>query len=389
MKVKWFVLVLAVLTVVVAASSASWAQNVKITPIGAVTGEFCAGDRALLFEDPTGVRVLIAPGRTVGLVSGGSAVGSADPRIAPVGSVHVLLIDHPHVDHIGDVRQTNCAGTTSVPFAAPGDSESNAAEIAAVHKSAVLVGGELPDFFTQKIKNASGGTAPPGCPAAGLDNTFAVPASSRTGANANKPCVGVIRGGTRTAIFTGQTTGVKITTIPAFHAAGASRLHVDELDSADPQGGIAIADPGVPVGLTGYAGHETGYILRFTNGLSVLWTGDSGLLGDWETQADFYNTNLAVVHGGDLFTMGPDEAAFAVRKLIQPVSVIPEHFNQASTSGGNVVGGTRLERFINQVVATAPGKSGKHGHAIKAVVPLSDNTFQFDGQGNCVAGPGC
>ena len=138
--------------------SSSWAQTVKVTPLGSVAGEFCGGDRALLFEDPTGVRVLIAPGRTVGSLDGPPAtvsVGSADPRIAPTGSVHVLLIDHPHVDHLGDVRHTNCGGTTFVPFAAPGDTESNAAEIAAVHKSAVLVGGELPDFFTQKLNNAS------------------------------------------------------------------------------------------------------------------------------------------------------------------------------------------------------------------------------------------
>jgi hypothetical protein len=38
------------------------AQNVTIMPLGAAAGEFCAGDRALLFEDPTGVRVLTAPG---------------------------------------------------------------------------------------------------------------------------------------------------------------------------------------------------------------------------------------------------------------------------------------------------------------------------------------
>ena len=391
MKTRWLVFLFVVVGATVSAASLSWAQNVKITPIGAVTGEFCAGDRALLFEDPTGVRVLIAPGRTVGLVSGGSAVGSADPRIAPVGSVHVLLIDHPHVDHIGDVRQTNCTGTASVPFAAPGNTESNAAEIAAIHKSAVLVGGELPDFFTQKLNNSSATfnaltAAQKNCPAAGLGNTFAVPSTSRA---VNNACVGVIRGGTRTAVFTGQTTGVKITTIPAFHAAGASRLHVDELDSADPQGGVAVADPGIPVGLTGYAGHETGYILRFTNGLSVLWTGDSGLLGDWETQAKFYKVNLAVVHGGDLFTMGPDEAAFAVRELIGATTAIPEHFNQASTSGGAVVAGTRLERFINQVSSSAPGKSGSHAHKINVVVPLSDQTFQFDGSGNCVAGTGC
>jgi L-ascorbate metabolism protein UlaG (beta-lactamase superfamily) len=281
----------------------------------------------------------------------------------------VLLIDHPHVDHIGDVFHTNCAGSASTAFAFPG--EGNAPEIAAVHKSAVLVGGELPDFFTQKIKNVTGVT-PAGCPAAGLNNTFTVPRTS--------PCVGVIRGGTRTVVFTGQSTGVKVTTIPAFHAAGASRIHVDELRESDDPLAAVVADPGIPKGLTGYAGHETGYILRFTNGLSVLWTGDSGLIGDWETQAKFYGVNLAVVHGGDLFTMGPDEAAFAVNHLIKPRSVIPEHFNQVSTTGGTVNAGTRLERFINLV----------HGQAqSRVVVPLSGATFEFDGAGNCVAGPGC
>ena len=343
MKGKWLISMLFALGLGLGWSTA-WAQgNVIITPLGSAAGEFCGGDRALLFEDPTGVRVLIAPGRTVN--------GSGDSRLGALGSVHVVLIDHPHVDHIGDVFHTNCAGSASTAFAFPG--EGNAPEIASVHKSAVLVGGELPDFFTQKIKNVSG-VAPAGCPAAGLDNTFTVPRTS--------PCVGVIRGGTRTAVFTGQSTGVKITTIPAFHAAGASRIHVDELGDHD---------PGVPAGLTGYAGHETGYILRFTNGLSVLWTGDSGLIGDWETQAKFYKVNLAVVHGGDLFTMGPDEAAFAVNHLIKPKTVIPEHFNQVSTTGGTVNAGTRLERFISQV-----------GGA-KVVVPLSGVAISCDGGGHC------
>lgn len=318
--------------------SMAWAQNVTITPLGSAAGEFCVGDRALLFEDPTGVRILIAPGRTVN--------GSGDPRIAPTGSVHVLLIDHPHVDHIGDVFHKNCAGNATAPFTFP--SEGNAPEIAAVHNSAVLVGGELPDFFTQKIKNITG-TAPAGCPAAGLDNTLTVPRTS--------PCVGVIRGGTRTAVFSGQSAGVKVTTIPAFHAAGASRIHIDA--------------PNVPPGLTGYAGHETGYILRFTNGLTVLWTGDSGLIGDWTTQSQFYKVNLAVVHMGDLFTMGPDEGAFAVNHLIKPNTVIPEHANQVSTSGGVVNAGTRVERFISQV-----------GGA-KVIVPLSGVPISCDGEGNC------
>lgn len=362
MKGKWFVSILFILALSFGWSLV-WAQgNVTITPLGAHAGEFCVGDRALLFEDPTGVRVLIAPGRTVN--------GSGDPRIAPVGSVHVLLIDHPHVDHLGDVFHKNCAGNLTAPFAFP--SESNASEIAAIHNSAVLVGGELPDFFTQKISNVNsaigktrplptppGGTttAPPGCAAVGLDNTLTVPLTF--------PCVGVIRGGTRTVAFAGQP-GVKITTIPAFHAAGASRIHVDPLDG--------VPGPGVPPGLTGYAGHETGYIIRFTNGLTVLWTGDSGLIGDWETQSKFYRPNLAVVHMGDLFTMGPDEAAFAVKSLIKPKTVIPEHANQVSTSGGAVNAGTRVARLVNLL---------QDEDDFRVIVPLSGVPISCNGEGYC------
>jgi L-ascorbate metabolism protein UlaG (beta-lactamase superfamily) len=363
MNLKWLTSLVAFVFAVVG-SSVARAQNVKITPLGAQAGEFCAPDRALLFEDPTGVRVLIAPGRTVN--------GSADERLGATGSIHVVLIDHPHVDHIGDVLQ-NCSGQPAGSFEFP--AEGNAPEIAARHNSAVLVGGELPDFFTQKIRNVTG-TVPAGCPAAGLDNTFTVPRTS--------PCVGVIRGGTRTAIFDGAAKGVKITTIPAFHAAGASRMHVDELrESNDPASAI-VADPGVPFGLTGYAGSETGYIIRFSNGLSVLWTGDSGLIGDWATQADFYDINLAVVHGGDLFTMGPDEAAFAVKRLIKPRSVIPEHFNQVSTSAGKVNEGTRLERFIQQL-SSRGGQDDRHGNrgGIKVVVPLSGVDISCNGKGDC------
>lgn len=323
------------------------ANDVIITPLGSQEGEFCRADRALLFEDPTGVRILTAPGRTVN--------GSEDPRLpTPEGSsggVHVLLIDHAHSDHWGDAPQ-NCSGQVIGAFAFP--SEGNTPEIAAVHNSAVLVGGELPDFATQKIANvaaALGTPAPVGCPAADLlNNNFTVPRTS--------PCVGVIRGGTRTAIFQGQSKGVKITTIPAFHAAGAPKVFIDP--------------PNVPDGLTGYAGHETGYIIRFTNGLTVLWTGDSGLIGDWETQSQFYKVNLAILHIGDLFTMGPDEAAFAVNTLIQPKTAIAEHANEPATTGGEVNAATRTERFIQRV----------NGN-IRVLVPLSGVKIRCNGGGRC------
>src|SRR5262245_59712747 len=169
MRVNFFVGLLACLCVSLGLSTARAQSNVTITPLGAAPGEFCGPDRALLFEDPTGVRVLIAPGRTVS--------GSTDLRLGAIGSVHVVLIDHPHVDHIGDVLQ-NCSGAKVGDFAFP--NEGNAPEIAAGHKSAVLVGGELPDFFTQKISNVSPSfaaltAAQKSCPASGLDNTLLVP----------------------------------------------------------------------------------------------------------------------------------------------------------------------------------------------------------------------
>ena len=77
----------------IAALSPASAQTVKITPLGSHAGELCANDRALLFEDPTGVRVLYDASRTI--------AGAADPRL---GAVHVVLLSHAHGDHIGDTK---------------------------------------------------------------------------------------------------------------------------------------------------------------------------------------------------------------------------------------------------------------------------------------------
>lgn len=73
------------------ATSPVMAQNVKITPLGSHPGELCANDRATLFEDPTGVRILYDVGHTV--------TGTDDARL---GQLHVVLLSHAHGDHIGD-----------------------------------------------------------------------------------------------------------------------------------------------------------------------------------------------------------------------------------------------------------------------------------------------
>ena len=47
------------------AAGPALAQNVKITPVGSHPGELCANDRATIFEDPTGVRILYDAGHSV------------------------------------------------------------------------------------------------------------------------------------------------------------------------------------------------------------------------------------------------------------------------------------------------------------------------------------
>ena len=69
------------------------AQNVKITPVGSHPGELCANDRAIVFEDPTGVRFLYDSAHNV--------TGGDDPRL---GTIHLVLLTHMHGDHVGDQK---------------------------------------------------------------------------------------------------------------------------------------------------------------------------------------------------------------------------------------------------------------------------------------------
>src|SRR3954468_7820102 len=105
------------------------AQNVKVTPIGSHPGELCASDRATIFEDPTGVRLLYDVGQTV--------TGADDSRL---GDIHAVLLTHAHGDHIGDRKlKALGAGSCAAPETVPGSSHSNTAEVAAAKNAAIIM----------------------------------------------------------------------------------------------------------------------------------------------------------------------------------------------------------------------------------------------------------
>jgi len=298
------------------------AQVVKVTPLGGIDGEFCPLDRALIFEDPNGTRILYDPGRTV--------AGPSDPRL---GKIDIILVTHMHGDHVGDVHNKapnsgSCANPDVSVSAVPNTS---AVEIALAKKSKIVTGSEMPPFFAAKLK-----------------------------ANGGDPANSIL------ARFGGSVTidGVRIATVTALHSNGVDPDFIGgDLGKAMKAAGIA-----------GDVGLATGYVLRFSNGLVAYLSGDTGIIADQEMVVrDYYHAKLAVMNMGDGFTTGPAEAAYVVNELVKPNSVIPSHANEVGTVGGKVRPGSKTEAYMKAV-------------KMPAYIPLSGKTMEFDANGKCTAG---
>lgn len=298
------------------------ADTVKVTPLGSHDGEFCAMDRAMIFEDPNGTRILYDAGRTV--------AGPNDPRL---GDINVVLVSHVHGDHVGDrhireVNQGSC-GSPGVPVVVL--PESNSVNITAAKKAKIVTGSEMPAFFANKLKSVDGNP----------DDSLLV----RFGAER-------------------EVGGVAITTVPAVHSNGLSPGFLTG----------PLAEYLKAAGIGASVGPPTGYILTFTNGLVVYLSGDTGITAEQKLVVnDHYGAGLVVLNIGDTYTTGPKEAAYVVNDLIRPKAVIASHANEAATENGVVREGTRTEQFVG--LASMP-----------VHVPLSGKTMSFDSKARCTEG---
>lgn len=322
-----------------------FAQNVKITPLGSHEGELCANDRATLFEDPTGVRILYDVGHTL--------TGADDARL---GNIHVVLLSHVHGDHIGDMKlKAPGAGTCANSERVPAGPNSMTAEVAAAKRAAIVMTSDMGAFVGNKIRNITGGKPVVPCPQTAGATSVPVAASCRSNTHL---------GGAFVARAPNASQGVEITIVYASHANNVplSLLSEAQRASLGPDGtGMVIGPP-------------TGYVVRFTNGLTAYLSGDTGIHTEMKTVVnEYHKANLAVLN------LGPSAGtvlagAHAINELVKPASVILTHPNEAVTEGGTLRPATRTAALIKQLKSASPH------------LAISGRVMEFDGKGRCVAG---
>jgi len=96
--------------------------------------------------------------------------------------------------------------------------------------------------------------------------------------------------------------GLSITMVPAVHSS-----------SIEEDGKIT------------YLGVAAGYVVTFETGLTIYYAGDTSIFGDMRLIGEMYRPQIAFLPIGDLYTMGPEQAAKAC-ELLGVTQVVPMHY---------------------------------------------------------------
>ncbi len=107
-----------------------------------------------------------------------------------------------------------------------------------------------------------------------------------------------------------------------------------------------------------YGGEGVGYVVRFENGFKLYHAGDTALFGDMKLIGELYRPDIALLPIGDLYTMSPREAAYALR-LLGVKRVIPMHFGTFPALTGTPEALREAASDIEglEVIALRPGQT--------------------------------
>jgi L-ascorbate metabolism protein UlaG (beta-lactamase superfamily) len=130
--------------------------------------------------------------------------------------------------------------------------------------------------------------------------------------------------------------GIKFTMVHAVHSSG-------------------IEDGGQIV----YGGEPCGFVLTLEDGTRIYHAGDTGLIPDMALIAELYAPEIVLLPIGDLYTMGPREAAVAAR-MLKPKYIVPMHHGTfPALTGTPDALREELKKFgvSAEVIALRPGEA--------------------------------
>jgi L-ascorbate metabolism protein UlaG (beta-lactamase superfamily) len=317
------------------------AQNVRITPLGSHPGELCANDRALVFEDPTGIRLLYDPAHNL--------TAGDDPRL---GDIHVVLLSHMHGDHLGDRRLQAVGAGTCANSARVSTAHSMTSEVV-IEKNAVLVTTRaMAGFIASEVQDV----AERALTVCNQPVAATVPVENACSAR-------IDLGGVFTAKTSEAMQGVEITIVYASHVNNAPPALLSEERRAAAEADGAVFE----------YGPATGFVVKFSNGLVVYLSGDTGINSEMKTVInEFHQANLAVLNLGNntgIYLSAP----YVVNELLQPEAVILTHVNEAATEEGQLRSQSRTYDVVQELEPPA-------------YLAISERTMLFDGEGRCVEG---
>jgi L-ascorbate metabolism protein UlaG (beta-lactamase superfamily) len=105
--------------------------------------------------------------------------------------------------------------------------------------------------------------------------------------------------------------------------------------------------------------HEAaGYILQTPDNLRIYFAGDTAIFGDMKLLGEIYRPNIAALPIGDRYTMGPLEAAYAIR-LLEVKHIIPIHYGTFASLTGTPDALRELTKDIESlhIHALKPGET--------------------------------
>jgi hypothetical protein len=246
------------------------------------------------------------------------------------------------------------AGTCAAPETIPAGPNSITAEVAAAKNAAIVMTSDMGQFVGTRIQKITGKPVA-FCPQTAGATTVPVATVCRSNSHLGAAFI---------AKTAGAAQGVEVTIVYASHANNVAPSLLSEAQRA-----MHEADgTGLPVG------PPTGFVVKFTNGLTVYLSGDTGIHTEMKTVVnEYHHANLAVLNLGPS-AVTVNSAAYAMNELVRPASVIFSHVNEAVTEGGKIRPASRSAAIMKLLKGPVPH------------LAISGRTMEFDGAGKCVTG---